>query len=440
MPSLLAIARAPLALCVCLVAGPVTWAPPASAQTSQAGGAVRALSSALTPGSLATGPTEVSAQLTDHFNPVSVTFVSLHQGWALGTISCSLSGECLALRSTNNTGKTWAVSPLPSALLNLVDRKISGVAQLQPGPGYFGVRFADPKDGWLFGGVEQGNTFEPLMWATHDAGATWTRQPVLPGMTTGIGPVMDVEASAGKVYALVPGKQGAVLDWAPVSRNDWRPVPTGQLSWPAGGAQPTGSIVLQGGNGWVMVGNDRGITGTARLVGGRWGPLSPPCAGVGDSYSVPAARNGTDLAAVCQMGGFASPVTKAAPPGARPGSSWLYVSPDAGGHFYARAQLSSALTATFGVVAYPAPHEFLVAQESTTNKLLASFDAGHHWTTVYDGDVFYLGFTSPTQGVGLAVEAPKPGCSINSQCGQRTTVMIITFDGGHHWQQVNFGM
>ncbi|HET9061294.1 MAG TPA: hypothetical protein VFN61_15350 [Acidimicrobiales bacterium] len=381
-----------------------------------------------------------AANLPDRFNPMSVTFVSLNKGWALGTVSCSQAGECLALRSTNDTGKTWSVSPLPSSLLALVDRKISGVPQVQPGPGYFGVRFADPRDGWLFGGVEQGGNFEPLMWATHDAGATWTRQPALPGMAAGIGPVMDVEASGGRVYALVPGKSSAVLDWAPVGRNDWRVVPTGRLSWPAGGAQPTGSIVLQDGSGWVVVGNDRGVTGTARMVNGVWGPFTPPCGGVGDSYTVPAARNGTDLAAVCRMGGFASPVTKTAPPGARQGSSWLYVSPDAGDHFYARTQLSSDLTASFTVAAYPAPNQFLVGEESTTNKLLASYDAGRHWATVYDGDVFYLGFTSPTQGVGLVVQAPKPGCSASSQCGQPTTAMIITFDGGRHWQKVSFGM
>lgn len=378
--------------------------------------------------------------MPDHFNPVSVTFVSLHQGWALGTTSCSSSGQCLALRSTNNSGKTWSVSPLPGELLAMVDRKISGVPQVQPGPGYFGVRFADPRDGWLFGGVETSNSFEPFMWATHDAGATWTRQPALPGMTAGIAPVMDVEAAAGKVYALVPGKNSALLDWAPVGRNYWRPVPTGRLSWPAGGAQPTGSIVLQGLNAWVLVGNDRGITGTARLVGGKWGPMTPPCAGVGDSYTVPAALDGTDLAAVCQMGGFASPMSKVAPPGAEQGSSWLYVSSDAGGHFVARAQLSATLTSTFGVVAYPSPDDLLVAEASTTNKLLASYDGGRHWSSVYDGALFYLGFTSPSQGVGLVVHPPRPGCAVNSPCGQQSSSMIMTFDGGHSWEQIDFGM
>ena len=57
---------------------------------------------------------------------------------------------------------------------------------------------------------------------------------------------------------------------------------------------------------------------------------------------------------------------------------------------------------------------------------MASFDGGHHWAVVHRGQLFYLGFTSPAQGVGIV------------QSSKRTTTMIMTFDGGHHWGPVTF--
>jgi hypothetical protein len=45
---------------------------------------------------------------------------------------------------------------------------------------------------------------------------------------------------------------------------------------------------------------------------------------------------------------------------------------------------------------------------------------------VYRGQLFYLGFTSPAQGVGIV------------QSSKRTTTMIMTFDGGHQWGPVTF--
>jgi hypothetical protein len=58
--------------------------------------------------------------------------------------------------------------------------------------------------------------------------------------------------------------------------------------------------------------------------------------------------------------------------------------------------------------------------------LRASFDGGHHWTVVYAGQLLYLGFTSPAQGVGIV------------QLSRSTTGLIMTFDGGHHWVPVRF--
>ncbi len=55
---------------------------------------------------------------------------------------------------------------------------------------------------------------------------------------------------------------------------------------------------------------------------------------------------------------------------------------------------------------------------NSTNQLVASFDGGSHWSVVFRGNLFYLGFTSSAQGVGLV---QSPGGS---------TSMIMTFDSG----------
>ena len=82
------------------------------------------------------------------------------------------------------------------------------------------------------------------------------------------------------------------------------------------------------------------------------------------------------------------------------------------------------------VLALPSPGVVLVSRayygngDANEQDLRASFDGGRHWAVVYRGQLFYLGFTSPAQGVGLV------------QSSKATTSLIMTFDGGHHWASV----
>ena len=128
------------------------------------------------------------------------------------------------------------------------------------------------------------------------------------------------------------------------------------------------------------------------------------------------------------MGGFASPLPKSAPPGAKLGSTWLYFSSNGGGSFQAGPELGLLAGPFFGAVLGSPNPEAVVTSRSTgtTNQLVASFNGGHLWSVVFRGNLFYLGFTSSTQGVGL-VQAPSG-----------STSMIMTFDSGHHWTLVNF--
>ena len=110
-----------------------------------------------------------TAQAAPAFQPQSVTFVSLRQGWALGT-----AGGSLALRETTDGGRSWTVRPVPH---------IAGRHALN-------VRFADPRDGWIFGGA--------LLWSTHDGGRSW-RRLVLHGLGLERS-VYDLEASRGTAW------------------------------------------------------------------------------------------------------------------------------------------------------------------------------------------------------------------------------------------------
>jgi photosystem II stability/assembly factor-like uncharacterized protein len=85
-------------------------------------------------------------------------------------------------------------------------------------------------------------------------------------------------------------------------------------------------------------------------------------------------------------------------------------------------------------LASPAPSVVAVANASD---ILATFDGGSTWTTVYIGPasqgIDYLGFTTTTQGVAIELESPI--CS-NSGCTSPAGSLLMTHDGGHEWAPV----
>jgi photosystem II stability/assembly factor-like uncharacterized protein len=58
--------------------------------------------------------------------------------------------------------------------------------------------------------------------------------------------------------------------------------------------------------------------------------------------------------------------------------------------------------------------------------LLASFDAGRHWSVVYIGYVAFVHFVDANEGFALAQRSRGPNR------------LIMTFDGGHNWLPVAF--
>jgi hypothetical protein len=363
------------------------------------------------------------------FDPRSVTFVSSQTGWVLGTTSCASAGRCLELRRTGDSGTSWSLQRLPASLLSAADRKVGGQPATDAGTG-LSVRFADPRDGWIYGQLavasSAGVGTEPNLWATHDGGRTWRKQRL--SWLGKQSSILDLEAAAGAVHLLTTDDSpGVTIASSPTARDGWHSSSKLRLGLPAGGGDLAGAIVLAGATGWFIEGNNRGTTGSARLVNGRWVAWVPPCASVGGSFAVPAAATPSDLVAACVMGGFASDLSKAAPKGATLGSTWLYLSRSGGKSFAAGPELGRRGPSFDGVLASPSPGTILIArQNGTGQELRASFDGGKHWTTVYRGDLAYLGFATPSQGVGIVeLASGKAG-------------MIMTFDGGHHWSAVRF--
>jgi hypothetical protein len=215
------------------------------------------------------------------------------------------------------------------------------------------------------------------------------------------------------------------VESSPVGQDRWRAADPKGLYTPAGGGPLSGSFVFSGSRGWLIEGNDRGVSGSAQLsTTGQWIPWTPPCAAVGDGMAVPAASTSKSLIAACVMGGFASPLTSAAPPGAKLGSTWLYESENAGRTFTASTELGPD-TEYFGPeVASPSAGTTLITSQGQT--LRASFDAGRHWLTVYSGNVMFLHFIDPNEGVALVQRSHRPNR------------LIMTFDGGHVWLPIPF--
>jgi hypothetical protein len=380
---------------------------------------------------LAHGSSPTHASTAADFHPYSVTFVSLDTGWALGTAPCASAGACLELFETTNGGHSWSQRPLPAGLLAAADRRVGGVpADLaESAAGGLNVRFADPQDGWIYGGIAvvpkpsaaSGTEIEAVLWSTHDGGLQWQQQTL-----SGLGEqdlIFDLEAAHGTAHLMQSNTtNGVTIKSSPVSSDSWHVTNTARLGSPAGGGEQQGSFVLQGSSGWLVEGNDRGTTGSARLEGGRWVSWTPPCASVGHSFAVPAAATPEQLVASCVMGGFAYPLPKDAPPGAKLESNWLYFSDNGGNSFKHGPELPAGFE---GVLASPVPGVIFGSIDG--EELVASFDGGVHWAVAYPRELSFLGFTSPTQGVGIV-----------RVFDAATSTMIMTYDGGHHWSPVSF--
>ncbi|HYY82692.1 MAG TPA: hypothetical protein VFD04_26405 [Actinomycetes bacterium] len=338
-----------------------------------------------TSGALAAGP------LPHGFKPQSVTFVSTSVGYALGGAPCA-KPPCTSLVRTRDGGRRWEGVPAPVAPLVPPGQAAAASAVSE-------VRFATERDGWVYG---------PGLYATHDGGASWRPAAGLDG------PVLDLEAAGGWVYAATSAR----LWTARAGGDGWRPVAG------LGASQAVrAELVLHGASWWRL----QWLRGTGQLrvelaagvAGGRGRVLGGlPCADPASVWQAAelAAADGRDLALACAGDSAAGSEGKR-----------LYLSGDAGAG-WRRTPADPPLPGRIGALAAPTPGTLVLALGGPGGGLVASRDGGRSWARVADGSAFdgfgYVGFTSALQGVAVPT-APD---------GR----LWFTRDGGRGWSPYRF--
>ncbi len=311
----------------------------------------------------------------------SVTFISANEGWALVTAECG--GPCqVVLAHTTDGGRSWSAVPAPPTTFSIVPFGNGGVWQ---------VRFADRLDGWAYG---------PELWTTHDGGTHWVKSTIKT--------VYGLEAGAGIVHAVIfdQATTSFRIESSPVHQDSWT---TSGTTIPVGaGPVPSIQLVLSGSSGWIVE-VDRTVVAGARLSNGQWQPWTPPCTTVGGPAYL-AASDATHLVADCTEGVWTGPAI----------SDHLYVSTD-GGSTFTRQAAPLPNYSTVNSVATPAPGVVLVGR----GEIIATFDGGRSWQTVYHVPSTLVGFTTPSQGVAITDTNTPPQ-------------LVMTRDGGHTWAVVAF--
>lgn len=385
-------------------------------------------------------PLEAGSATNAAASPVSASFLPSGEGWTVAGYHCS-TGTCLIVRRTLNDGRSWTTLPLPTGL-----RKVSS----QSASNYFplvqqSIYFADAKNGWIYGSVQpdgaaQTNpSYDAEIWSTHDGGATWSSLG-----TKSLGmkfDVLSVAANRGSVYAISWLSGQAFGLWrSSVATDSWQRISTPNLYPAAGGSNMEGALIFKGANGWLMVGNDRGATASARLTSaGRWVKWTAPCAKVGDSFSVPVANSANALVDVCTIGGFGGDVASGTPRYLKLQSNWVFASHDAGLTFSPTYRVAADGTSEYldwlsSVPASPAPGSILVAKSvnhglSTIDHLYLSQNGGKTWTSVYA--------TPPTPFSPVIQSVSFASSGLGYAIVQRTrttSALIISTNGGLTWR------
>jgi hypothetical protein len=369
-------------------------------------------------------------------SPVSVTVLASGEGWQLADYHCG-HATCVRIEHASNVKGAWVREAVPPALQTLMRTTAS---DYYPNA-QFSIYFTNAEDGWIYGSAQNGGpatTFDAALWSTHDAGHTWSPVPVQSlGMRTAI---LSVSASHGQVYALGWNTDQTFGLWrSAISTDAWHRVQTPTLPPAAGGGSMQGAFVFKGHAGWLMVGNDRGVTGAARLTSsGHWVTWAGPCARVGGTFAVPVAYSSTTLVDDCTIGGFGGDVARTTPKSLKMNTSWIFTSRDGGLDFTPTREVSVGIRTMWlvqvpGLPASPAPGVILVEKpinkgQTSPEHLFATNNGGRTWRSVYTP-------SQPTATIQLITFAsPRLGVAI-VQVDASTSYLVISTDGGRTWRR-----
>jgi hypothetical protein len=393
------------ALTACGTGSSSTAGPPAGSSAASTASASPAPAPTSPPVTATATPTPATTaamtggQVLAGFAATSVTFVSTVEAFVLGTTRCA-HAPCTAIAATPNRGGKWAELPAPAVPLG---DPLANSGQ----PAVWGIRFADPEYGFVFGNG---------LWATTDGGERWTAT-ASPG-----GSIDDLEVIDGQVLALSYAcsaqsgcaQLGALYRRA-LSGGPWSFV-TRVSGAPVIATQARVAALLDDG-GSVVVTGDGGLTFAVRAT---------PCAGSASAGSAVAVTGPDSLSLLCAGGAAMGSVQKT-----------VYVSDDLGAT-WARAGSPPLAGDPWGISA-GTPAQLTVAAVSGASWLYYSADGGVRWSIAYrapvDGGVAFndLGFTTTADGV--AVLGPVYGDrNPLGMPGQ----LILTSDGGASWTAVPF--
>ena len=387
-----------------------------------------------------TGPLGAGSTTVATTSPVSASFLPSGEGWALSGYHCP-AGVCISVERTTNHGRSWTPLPLPSLLRTAAYGQSANYFPLIQ----LNIYFADAKNGWIYGSRQPGGsgaqdfaTPDAEIWSTHDGGQTWSAIG-----TKSLGmkfDVLSVAASRGSVYVIgwLTGQTFGL--WrSSVTTDSWQRIRTPILHAAAGGTNMEGALIFKGANGWLMVGNDRGVTGGARLVSsGQWVKWNAPCYSVGSSFAAPVATSATSLVDVCTIGGFGGYLPPGTPHYLKLESNWIFTSHDAGVTFVPTSQVvvdgsSQWLDPLPSLPVSPASGSILVAKSvnhglSISDHLYLTRNGGKTWSSVYSSPP--TSFNPAIQFVAFA------SSSLGYAIVQRTTTtstLIISTNGGQTW-------
>src|SRR5580692_4190648 len=157
--------------------------PPAAGSSGGAGGSTTARSASNSPspspaGSGATASARPpGGPVPAGFAATSVTWVSPQEAFVLGTAPCA-HAPCTSIVRTLDRGASWVGVPAPVVPLG---DPYANAGQ----PAAWGIRFASPDEGFVFGSG---------LWVTTDGGEHWTAAASPPG-----GVIADLEVIDGQL-------------------------------------------------------------------------------------------------------------------------------------------------------------------------------------------------------------------------------------------------
>jgi len=330
------------------------------------------------------------------FRAASVTFVSAREAFVLGTAPCT-HARCTSIGRTLDRGVSWRGLRAPAVPL--------GLPYAGTGPAVWGIRFATPEHGFVFGNG---------LWVTTDGGQHWSASGY-PG-----GAILSLEIVDHQVLAVTARHgPGGLTGWT-LARRALGGGPWTRITALAANSG-VGGIAAQAGVAAIVDGSSVLVTTNGDLTVTRH-PTPCPAAGspfpAVTSVAVQAPRG---LALLCTGQGYTSHTDKT-----------VYVSGDLGATWKLAGHPASG--GDGGMITASAPGHLTIATTSAASWLYYSADNGRTWRTaaVYpDGGQGWndLGFTTTRDGVVIHGH-PAYG----DMLGQ----LLLTGNGGMTWHAVTF--